>query len=303
MHPQPSADRAGSASPAARAWAGERDRLVGIAYRMLGDYGAAEDVASEVALDALAAERAGSAIRSWPAWLTTTSVRRSIDRLRHVQSLREDYPGPWLPEPVATSRLPDDVVAGRELLSIAMLHLAEQLGPDARAAIVLHRAFGMTAVEIAPILDRTPAAVRQLVSRAERRLHLTDAGAGPRPSSASVAVAIRELVDGIESGDVDRVARLLTDDAVLWSDGGGIVKSAVNPIFGPARILRFFGGIMAKSALDGESPRIAVIEVNGESALSMTVSGVTDVIAVEFVDDRIRGIRRISNPRKLTRVP
>ena len=160
-----------AASPAALAWEAERGRLIGIAYRMLGDFGHAEDVVSEVAIEALKAERA-DAVRSWPAWLTTTCVRRTIDRVRALVAVREEYTGHWLPEPVATERLPEDAVADREMLSLALLHLAEQLSPEARAAVVLHRAYAMTAIEIGEILERSPASVRQLISRGERRLQI-----------------------------------------------------------------------------------------------------------------------------------
>lgn len=138
-----------ASTPATAAWHAERDRLLGIAYRMLGDFGHAEDVVSEVAIEAVRAERtAAGAVRSWPAWLTTVCVRRSIDSARRQAAAREEYPGPWLPEPVATQRLPEDAVANRELLSVVLLHLAEQLAPEARAALILHRAFDMSSVEI-----------------------------------------------------------------------------------------------------------------------------------------------------------
>lgn len=288
-------------TPASLAWSRERDRLVGIAYRMLGDFGAAEDVVSDVAVEALrveASDSSASAVRSWEAWLTTVCVRRSIDRLRQVQAMREDYPGPWLPEPVATDRLPEDVAAGREMLSIAVLHLAEQLEPDTRAAIVLHRAFGMSSTEIASVLERSPAAVRQLISRGEKRLHGTE----ERPSRAAVSAVVERLVHAVESGDVGAVATLLTDDAVLWADGGGIVKSARNPIFGPVRIARFFAGVMQKIHARGDRVVAAVVDVNGEVALSLTGPGAPDVIAFELREGRVCGVRRVSNPEKLTRV-
>ncbi|WP_308123034.1 sigma-70 family RNA polymerase sigma factor [Microbacterium marinilacus] len=285
---------------AARAWRDERDRLVGIAYRMLGDFGHAEDVVSEVAIEALRAEPSGE-VRSWPAWLTTTCVRRSIDRLRQLASAREEYPGPWLPEPVATDRLPEDVVAGRELLSITMLHLAEQLAPDARAAVVLHRAFGMSSVEIGAVLGRTPAAVRQLVSRAERKLGLDEhASIDPAADTA----ALDRIVTALERGDVAGVLALLDDDAVLWTDGGGRVRAALNPIFGRERISRFFVGIVesAVAAVPDAPISAAAIAVNGQAALSLTVAGVGSVIVVEHAPSgAIRGVRMIRNPDKLMR--
>lgn len=286
-------------TPAAAAWHEERGRLVGIAYRMLGDFGDAEDVVSEVAVEALRAESAGE-VRSWPGWLTTTCVRRSIDRLRQLAASREDYPGPWLPEPIATARLPEDVVAGREMLSITVLHLAEQLTPEARVAVVLHRAFGMTAGEIGQILDRTAASVRQLISRGERRLQIQDLADAPGPGA--VREVLSNIVNAIESGDVESVVEFLAEDAILWSDGGGLVKSALNPLFGADRIMRFFLGILETAITEGAELGVSIVEVNGELALSLRIGDAVDVVTFEFAPDAaILGIRRVSNPAKLTR--
>lgn len=297
MSPARLAGSLGDVTTASLAWSAERSRLVGIAYRMLGDFGAAEDVVSDVALEALRVESSGDEVRSWAAWLTTVCVRRSIDQLRRIQGVREEYPGPWLPEPVATERLPDDVVADREMLSLAVLHLAEQLEPAARAAVVLHRAFAMSSVEIARILERSPASVRQLISRGERRLQLRDE---PASSGADIR-AVRILVAAIETGDVAAVAGILTDDAILWADGGGRVKSALNPIFGAERIVRFFVGILEKAAVSGAAISARIVDVNGETGLSLSVGGMTDVISLEMRGEFVAGVRRISNPEKLTR--
>lgn len=290
------------ATPSTRAWEAERGRLIGIAYRMLGDFGLAEDVVSEVAIEALRAERAdAAAVRSWPAWLTTTTVRRSIDRLRSLVSEREDYIGHWLPEPVATARLPEDAVADREMLSLALLHLAEQLTPEARAAVVLHRAYAMSAVEIGRILGKSPAAVRQVISRGERRLRIDEDAARPRAADPQTLGA---LVDAVQGGDLNVLLDLLTDETILWTDGGGVVAATRNPIFGAVKVRRFFQGISARAAAyDPEHPfSVAPLEVNGESALMLTHSGRTDVLTVEFDGaGRIRGIRQVSNPHKLTR--
>lgn len=303
-------------SPATRAWQAERGRLIGIAYRMLGDYGHAEDIVSEVAIEALQQERAerpdpdGSGadgypaagqVRSWPAWLTTVCVRRSIDRVRALAAMREDYVGPWLPEPVATSRLPEDAVADRELLSLALLHMAEQLAPEARAAIVLHRAFGMSAVEIAPILEKSPAAVRQLVSRGERRLRLAD---DPSVTRAADPAALGALLAAVEHGDVSGVLALLSDDAILWNDGGGKVSAARNPIFGADRVRRFLVGVLQKATADPALPfSVRRLDINGEPAIAFLRSGRTDVLALEFgADGLIHGLRQVCNPDKLAYV-
>lgn len=291
-----------SATPATRAWQAERGRLIGIAYRMLGDLGHAEDVVSEVALDAVKAERADAgAVRSWPAWLTTTCVRRAIDRVRSLAAVREDYTGHWLPEPVTTSRLPEDAVADREMLSLALLHLAEQLTPEARAAVVLHRAYGMSAVEIGPIVQRSPAAVRQLISRGERRLEI-DADSAPRTGDPK---ALAALVDAVQDGDLSALLNLLTDDSILWSDGGGVVAAARNPIFGADNVRRFFLGVLQKAAAyDPVRPFVLTpMEINGEPGFAVAHSGRTDVLTLEFdAAGMIRGIRQVCNPHKLTQV-
>ncbi|MFD5213587.1 sigma-70 family RNA polymerase sigma factor [Microbacterium sp. NPDC058345] len=291
-----------SATPAARAWEAERGRLIGIAYRMLGDFGHAEDVVSEVAIEALREERAGAGrVRSWPAWLTTACVRRSIDRVRSLAAVREEYTGHWLPEPVATSQLPEDAVADREMLSLALLHLAEQLTPESRAAVVLHRAYAMSAVEIGEILQKSPAAVRQLISRGERRLQLDSA----TPPRAADPRALTALVDAVQDGDLSVLLDLLSDDTILWTDGGGVVAATRNPIFGAAKVRRFLLGVRQKAAaFDPEHPfSVTPIDVNGEVGIALSHSGRTDVMTIELDGaGRISGIRQVCNPHKLRRV-
>ncbi|GAA3285273.1 sigma-70 family RNA polymerase sigma factor [Paenarthrobacter aurescens] len=287
---------------ATSAWLSERNRLLGIAYRMLGDFGHAEDVVSEVAIDAVQRERNADPVDSWPAWLTTVCVRRSVDRVRQLAAVREDYTGPWLPEPVDTSKLPDEAVANRELLSLTLLHLAEQLAPEARAALVLHRAFGMSAPEIGDILEKTPAAVRQMISRAGRRLDIDPEAPAPR---ARDRVALEKLVRAIEQGDIDTVVAMLDGDAVLWADGGGKVKSAMNPLFGAARIARFFAGILGKAVVfDPVQPvSVGIMGVNGEAAMVLRHHGRSDILVINTgPDGSIRELRQVSNPDKLTRV-
>lgn len=293
-----------TSTPATRAWQAEQGRLLGIAYRMLGDFGHAEDVVSEVALEALQAERMPhTTVASWPAWLTTVCVRRSIDRVRREAAIREEYPGPWLPEPVATELLPEEAVTNGELLSLALLHLAEQLDPEPRAALILHRAFAMTAPEIGSVLGKSPAAIRQMISRAERRLQIDeDSGA---PTTVNTA-AINGLIAAIHNGDVNAVLQALEPEAVLWSDGGGKVSSARRPVMGADNIVRFLLGILGKAAevSPDQPPILEFIEVNGEPAIDFLQPGLgrRDVVTLQLsADGRVRGIRQVSNPDKLTR--
>ena len=287
---------------------------------MLGDVGLAEDIVSEVSIAAVVQERKGAGdqadglagdsgqppeeagdrgrVRSWPGWLTTVCVRRSIDQARHFDSIKEDYPGSWLPEPVATDALPDEAVANRELLSVTLLHLADQLTPEARAAVVLSRAFDVPTSEISSILDKSAAAVRQMISRAERRLDLD-----VHVSRTGNRQVIDRLVDAIRSGDQRSTLRLLlADDAIFWSDGGGKVPATRNPLFGIDRIIRFFAAVFDPS--DPSSQRVTgVIDVNGEPAIGIVKDGDLRVLAIE-VDDtgRVSGLRQVNNPDKLERV-
>lgn len=292
-----------SASPATVAWQAERGRLLGIAYRILGDYGHAEDIVSEVALAAVSEERTQAGrVRSWPAWLTTVCVRRSIDRVRSLASIREEYPGPWLPEPVATEMLPEDAVANRELLSLTLLHLAEQLTPEARAAVVLHRAFAMTAPEIGDVLEKSPAAVRQLISRAERQLQIDPDAAVPRPADRA---ALDRLVMAIADGDIDAVIEMFDRDIVVFSDGGGNVKAARRPIFGEENVTRFYLGILAKAAVDypNDPLQVEIVEVNGSLAVSFRTPARQDVLEISVAENGLfHSIRQLSNPDKLTRL-
>ena len=291
-----SVDITATRSPATVAWEESRGRLFGIAYRMLGDVGHAEDVVSEVGMAAIVEERdSPERVRSWPAWLTTVGVRKSIDRARHLASIREDYPGPWLPEPIATDQLPEEAVANRELLSITLLHLAEQLAPESRAALVLSRAFAMPAEEVGRILGKSPAAVRQLISRAARRLDLDREVSRPADPAA-----LRRLGDAIHSADLEATLRaLLADDAVYWSDGGGKVPSAFNPIFGAEKIVRFLAGVLTPELLDGDHFS-RFLEVNGGLGLAVVHEDQVRVLEIELgTGGLIRGMRQVNNPDKL----
>jgi len=287
---------------------------------MLGDVGLAEDIVSEVGIAAVIQERKGAVdrsdghagdsaqpaedpggsgtVRSWPGWLTTVCVRRSIDQARHLDSVKEEYTGSWLPEPVATEALPDEAVANRELLSVTLLHLADQLTPEARAAVVLSRAFDVPTNEISVILDKSAAAVRQMISRAERRLDL-----GRHISRTGNRQVIDRLVDAIRSGDQSSTLRLLlADDAIFWSDGGGKVPATRNPLFGIDRIIRFFAAVFDPS--DPSRQQVSgVIDVNGEAAIGIVKDGDLRVLAIE-VDDAglVAGLRQVNNPDKLERV-
>lgn len=276
-----------------------RPRLLGLAYRMLGDYDEAEDAVQEAYLRWQSAN--GDEIRSPEAWLVTVVTRLAVDRLRALKADRANYPGPWLPEPIAMddavlpSRTPspNDGVELASDLSIALLVLLEQLRPEERAAFLLREVFDTSYEEISRILARSEDAIRQMVHRARARVH-----AG-RPRVALAPGEHERLLDdfrnALAADDAEGVLALLTPDVVLTSDGGGRVPAARNRLLGPDRVSRFLLGVTRKSG-----QRYVLTRLNGEPALVATHSGVvTSAYSVEVDGGRIRAVHIMRNPAKL----
>lgn len=275
----------------AQVWTRERPRLIGLAYRILGSWQDAEDVVSQ-AWTRLAGQ---NDLDHPAAWLTTVVTRLAIDEARRERRRRETYVGPWLPEPVATARLPEEVVETRALLGLAMLRLMEALEPEDRAIFVLREAFDVPYAQIADCVGRSPAACRQVVARTRARLagHSPDRRADDPQFDLRLLTA---LTAAVVSGDVAEATRLVSDDCVLWTDGGGATKAALRPIHGPDKILRFLLAITARAAVEG--PR--VLDVNGRPALWFR-AGVGDrLVALEHDGRRITAIQIHGNPAKLT---
>jgi len=227
-------------APASDAGAFEQHRpaLLGLAYRLLGEVAAAEDAVQETWIRWHRTDR--SSIGRPRAWLLSVCARLCIDELRSARARRESYVGPWLPEPLWEPDQPTDPVERSEQVSIAFLLLLQELRPADRAAYVLREVFGIGYEEIAGSLGKTAAACRQMVSRATRRI-----GATALPARADRAVTGR-FAAALAQGDTVALTRMLTEDAVLLSDGGGKAVSALNPIHGADRIARFFLGIARK---------------------------------------------------------
>jgi RNA polymerase sigma-70 factor, ECF subfamily len=276
----------------------QRRMLFGVAYRMLGSAAEADDIVQEAYLRWEAVDDAD--VASPRAYLSTIVTRLSIDRLRSAQVRRETYAGPWFPEPIVMDETDDDLaVEGAELadsLSLAFLVLLEELAPTERAAFLLRDVFGYPYEKIATTLERSEAACRQLVSRARHRI------GGRRKRFDADREHSRELtrrfVAACATGDVDDLMSLLTDDVVIWTDGGGKVKSAPRPVVGPWRAARFLIHV-AKSLPAGVTVREE--SLNGQPGVVFEVEGdVTSAVVVDVLGDRIAGIRVVANPEKLT---
>ena len=270
----------------------------GVAYRMLGSVADAEDVAQEAVLRFARAE---DAIDKPNAWITTTATRLSIDVLRSSRVRRENYVGPWLPEPLIEERVagPAEQVEMADSLSQAFLVMLERLTPIERAAFLLREVFDYEFSEIAEIVDRSDANVRQLVSRANKHLEASR----PRfdPDEALRDELLERFLAAADDGDVEGLERMLAEDAALYSDGGGKVTAARRPLFGRARVARVLAKLTRKQQRRGPFD-VDLVKVNRQPGrILRTADGaIWDVLSIDVVDGLIQTVRIIRTPDKFT---
>jgi RNA polymerase sigma-70 factor (ECF subfamily) len=280
----------------------ERGRLVGLGYRMLGSIADAEDLVQETYLRWQRSDR--TAIREPSAWLSTTMTRLCIDTLRARASRRETYVGPWLPEPVQTAA-PDQDSAEHALeladdLSVAFLLLLERLGPEERAAFLLHDVFEASYPDIARTLDKSDVAVRQMVSRARGRL------GEERPRYNATHAARRDLAerfrDAVLASDAAALLALFKPDATLISDGGGKALAALRPIYSAEKIVRFFVGVARKQNFTDFGFEPGWINDAPGFVMRTPDGAVFATMALEVDDGRIAALYLTRNPDKLARI-
>jgi RNA polymerase sigma-70 factor (ECF subfamily) len=285
-----------------------RRRLLGLAYRMLGSMAEAEDAVQETYLRWHAAAREN--VAEPRAFLITTTTRICLDVLKSARARREEYVGPWLPDPVTdTAALaPDTQAEMAEDLSVALLLALDRLSPLERAAFLLHDVFDYSFTQVADTLGRNEAACRQLASRARTRVREA------RPRGATEALAPSSVVDGklselmsafitaSRSGDVLTLTRLLASDAKVVTDGGGKVAAALNVIEGGQRVAAFLVGVTRKGWTDDVSFRFDTI--NGLPGVIVSGSrGLVQTTAFEIEGDVVKAIYIVRNPDKLRHLP
>lgn len=273
--------------------------LFSIAYRMLGSVMEAEDAVQEAYLRW---RRVSGEVRSERAYLSAVVTRLCIDRLRSARARREEYVGPWLPEPLPDERAPDvaETLALEESLSMAFLVLLESLTPVARAVFLLREVFGYEYAEIGEIVGKSEANCRQI----SRRARASVAARRPRfeRSPEQGERLTRGFVEACAAGDMDGLLALLAEDVTLWTDGGGKTRAARNPVHGAANVARFLLGTLRKAPPD---LTVRQIRINGSPGLvgyfgdgrpqSTTTFG--------FTGDHVAEIRLVVNPEKLKGVP
>ncbi len=279
-----------------------RSYLFSIAYRMLGSAMDAEDMVQETYLRYQTTPP--QTIHSLKAYLTTILVRLCMDQLQLAHRKREQYVGPWLPEPIRTAETleaadPEKQVEMEESISLAFLVLLEQLQPFERAVFLLREVFEYEFAEIATMLDKSEAACRRSFSRA--KLHL----ASHRPRFPASPETHRQLLtayfQAVQNGEMTALKDQLAEEVTLWADGGGKVKqAALRPISGREAVARFSLGT---KRFWPENARIELAEVNGQAALIIYAgTQVFSVLTIDVEQGRIQAIRVIANPDKLARV-
>ena len=274
-----------------------RSLLFSIAYRMLGSVADAEDIVQDAYLRWQRASEIE--VRSPKSYLSAVVTRLSIDWLRSAR--REEYVGPWLPEPLVSDRS-EELAAPTGLddsLSMAFLVLLESLNPVERAVFLLREVFNYDYEEISRIVGKSEDNCRQIARRArhfvgERR---------PRfeRSPEQEERLTQQFVETCMSGDMEGLVSLLSDDIILWSDGGGKIAAATYPIHGPERVARFLLGVLrtVPPAFSARPTR-----VNGGPGVVGYVDGhPTSVVALDVADGRLRGVRIVVNPEKLRAIP
>lgn len=293
----------------AAAFERHRSHLQRIAYAILGSLAEAEDVVQEAWLRLERQPEPGE-IANLRAWLSTTVSRLALDALGSARSRREQYVGPWLPEPVVTRGDqapglagaeagidPADRVTIDESVSMALLIVLERLSPAERTAFLLHDVFGFTFKDAAEVTGRTPAAARQLAARARRHVEARQ----PRfpPTREHQREVVEAFATACVSGDLERLMALLDPDVVWRTDGGGKARAAQKAHQGAEKVARAMLALARNVPASGY-----VADVNGLPGL-VTLNGdgtVSDVISLTLDAGRIVAIDIICNPDKLARV-
>ncbi len=273
-----------------------RPLLFSIAYRILGSVGEAEDAVQETWLRF---DGSPARPRSAKAFLAAVVTRVSIDVLRSARVRREEYVGPWLPEPLLADPYEDPARSAElaDSVSMAALLLLERLSPLERAVFVLREVFGFGFDEVATAVGRSEAACRQLLVRAR---HHMEAG---RPRFEAVRKEREELAsrffDALREGDVAGLRELLAADVSMVGDGGGKAPQLARTVVGAENVARLLASVFPRLA------RVDVTfephEVNGEpGAIFHDRDGkVLHTLALDVLDGRIQTIRSVINPDKL----
>ncbi len=275
----------------------ERPRLRAIAYRIVGTPDDADDAVQDAWLRFDSVDL--GTIDNPAAWLTTVTTRLAIDRLRASERRRETYVGPWLSEPIDDEPSPDvspeHAVMLAESLSLGFMAVLERASPLERAVFILHDVFAYPLADVAGIIERSPAATRQLAKRARDHVHEGRPRFAPEPEDIETLTQL--VMAATFEGDVETLESYLAEDVVHISDGGPHYRAARAPIVGPHRVGRFFLGLAKKFEPGME---FHVVRANGQPAIYLTVNGDPFMLMVtNWHEGKISSSFAVRNAEKL----
>lgn len=276
-----------------------RRLLFGVAYRMLGSVTAAEDIVQDAYLRFRGAEGEPANPR---AYLVTVVTRLCLDELKSARRQREQYIGPWLPEPLVRlggeTPSPEETAEREDTVSMAFLVMLEALGPIERAVFLLREVFDYDYADIAPVVGRSEVACRQVFRRARERIaerqHRFTASYDQRRE-----LTVRFL-QAVNEGNLAGLMEILSADVVAVSDGGGKLPSARRPVYGANRVARFAIGIARKEPI----ARVELADINGQPGFLLITPGgrVRTAAVLDEADGRITALYAIRNPEKLRHI-
>lgn len=271
-----------------------RDLLLDLAYGMLGRISTAEDLVQDAYLRWREVDI--ETVDDPEAYLSTIVTRLCLDRLTSARAEREEYTGPWLPEPVVEPEgSPSAEVERESELSMALLVLLERLRPLERAVFVLREAFDRPYAEIARIVDRTEAHCRKIAQRARERMGVKEVPLDASP--AAHAGLLDRFMEAIQERDPEALAQVLAEDVTHYTDGGEIPEAAKRPIEGLDRVTRFYMNIAPEPDDDVD---VRPVRVNGRPGLLVLREGaVYNVIAFRVVEGEIQEVYTVMNSEKL----
>jgi len=280
------------------AWADHRRHLLDVAYRLLGSESDAEDMVQEGYARLLVADL--DVIEDARGWLTTVVSRLCLDQLRSARARREAYVGPWYPEPLVEGADPllDPLerITLDDSVRMAMLIVLEQLSPAERVVFVLHDIFQFPFEDVARMVDRTPAACRQLASRARRRVITASEAERFHVDPAEQRRVAEQFIAACASGEMDLLVRVLDHAVAGWADLGGRDDRVREPVTGRENVARRLMALFGPHT----NSRLVAVMVNGEPGiLVMSRDAIRGVVVLTVREGLVTMIQSIVDPRKL----
>ncbi|MFD2654819.1 RNA polymerase sigma-70 factor [Gracilibacillus thailandensis] len=270
--------------------------LFSLGYRLLGSISETEDIVQETFLKAF--EITDQEIENKKAYLCKMMTNRCLDLLKSARYKREQYVGPWNPEPLLLDPSPDfdptEVVLQKEGLSIAYLRMMEHLTPDERAVLLLKEIFGFPYAEIANVIAKKEENCRKIFSRAKQKISLIEDESLNYEKNKSI---ITRFIQAFQTENMDTLLELISEDVTLYSDGGGKVHAAIRPVVSLSNVLALLYGITKKAP---EDFYLEIKNVNGQPAIVIYMNGALQSIMSFYIsNNKVHEIYLTVNPDKL----